>query len=101
MKCPHCHKVTAQESKRCVHCGKNVHDIFLLDNHTLPSKNCPVCRIPTSVITLANIELDYCYRCSGVWFDKREMEKFETHLTTEDNTNEVVTIVDKLLNITR
>ncbi|MDD5313175.1 MAG: zf-TFIIB domain-containing protein, partial [Dehalococcoidia bacterium] len=30
---------------------------------------CPVCKISALVIELERIELDYCSRCGGVWFD--------------------------------
>ena len=35
---------------------------------------CPVDRIPAIVIEYEKIELDYCTRCRGVWFDAGELE---------------------------
>jgi len=35
---------------------------------------CPVCKIPAIVIEYNRIELDYCARCRGVWFDAGELE---------------------------
>jgi Zn-finger nucleic acid-binding protein len=35
---------------------------------------CPVCKIPAIVIEYDKIELDYCTRCRGVWFDAGELE---------------------------
>lgn len=35
---------------------------------------CPVCQVPTLVIEREDIELDYCARCQGVWFDAGELE---------------------------
>ena len=38
--------------------------------------NCPKCSSETLVETLAlgNIPLDVCPGCSGIWFDKNELE---------------------------
>jgi len=35
---------------------------------------CPVCRQQMIVVEHANIELDYCVRCKGVWFDASELD---------------------------
>ena len=35
---------------------------------------CPVCRIGMLVIEYNKIELDYCGKCKGVWFDAGELE---------------------------
>lgn len=34
---------------------------------------CPVCKEPMIVIEHEKIELDYCTRCLGVWFDAGEL----------------------------
>ena len=96
MECPYCHKDTSKESKLCVHCGKNVYNIFSQTKHVIQPKSCPVCHIQTSIITLADIELDFCNRCSGIWFDKKEINQFEKNLTEKDIINKVISILDKL-----
>jgi Zn-finger nucleic acid-binding protein len=35
---------------------------------------CPVDKIPAIVVEYKQIELDYCTRCRGVWFDAGELE---------------------------
>ena len=35
---------------------------------------CPVCRIGMLVVEYDKIELDYCHKCKGVWFDAGELE---------------------------
>ena len=35
---------------------------------------CPVCKYDMLVVEYHNIELDYCSRCKGVWFDSGELE---------------------------
>jgi len=35
---------------------------------------CPVCRQSMLDIEYNNIELDYCEKCKGVWFDAGELE---------------------------
>ena len=35
---------------------------------------CPVCKIDMIVVEYKNVEVDYCTKCSGVWFDCGELE---------------------------
>jgi len=35
---------------------------------------CPVCKVPMIVVEHERIELDYCTKCLGVWFDAGELE---------------------------
>lgn len=35
---------------------------------------CPVCKDPMIIVEHERIELDYCTRCRGVWFDAGELE---------------------------
>jgi len=35
---------------------------------------CPVCNIDMIVVEHQKIELDYCTKCHGVWFDSGELE---------------------------
>ena len=35
---------------------------------------CPVCKQDMIVVEYRQIEIDYCHRCSGIWFDKGELE---------------------------
>jgi len=35
---------------------------------------CPVCGKDAVIVEYNNIELDYCPKCSGVWFDVGELE---------------------------
>jgi Zn-finger nucleic acid-binding protein len=35
---------------------------------------CPVCNQDMIVVEYRQIELDYCIKCSGIWFDKGELE---------------------------
>ncbi len=36
--------------------------------------NCPACKNAMIVVEHKRIELDYCPRCQGVWFDSGELE---------------------------
>lgn len=36
--------------------------------------DCPVCKIPLMVVERSKIELDYCHKCGGFWFDEGEIE---------------------------
>jgi Zn-finger nucleic acid-binding protein len=35
---------------------------------------CPHCHVPMIVVEHNKIELDYCTKCEGVWFDSGELE---------------------------
>jgi Zn-finger nucleic acid-binding protein len=35
---------------------------------------CPVCKQDMIVVEYRQIEVDYCFKCSGIWFDKGELE---------------------------
>jgi Zn-finger nucleic acid-binding protein len=35
---------------------------------------CPVCKVPMIIVEHEKIELDYCTKCFGVWFDAGELE---------------------------
>ena len=36
--------------------------------------DCPVCQNAMITLELANVEIDYCPECSGIWLDKGELE---------------------------
>ncbi|MFO7973551.1 MAG: zf-TFIIB domain-containing protein [Candidatus Hydrogenedentota bacterium] len=35
---------------------------------------CPICREPMIVLEYAEVEVDFCTECSGVWLDEGELE---------------------------
>lgn len=35
---------------------------------------CPVCNEDMLVIEYDNVEIDYCYECSGIWLDEGELD---------------------------
>jgi len=35
---------------------------------------CPLCKIPFEQAILANVEVDYCPRCYGLWFEEDELQ---------------------------
>lgn len=37
------------------------------------SRNCPRCSDTLKVINHRGVNLDYCYGCGGIWFDRREL----------------------------
>ena len=36
--------------------------------------DCPVCKEPMIVLEYADVEVDFCTECSGVWLDEGELE---------------------------
>ncbi|MBI2847563.1 MAG: zf-TFIIB domain-containing protein [Chloroflexi bacterium] len=47
---------------------------------------CPVCTTDMIVVEHKRIEIDYCTRCQGVWFDSGELEFLLKTTGLEDNT---------------
>jgi len=45
--------------------------------------DCPACKGVVVVVEYERIELDYCTKCYGVWFDAGELELLETRLGLE------------------
>ncbi len=37
---------------------------------------CPICKIPLNRIVYKRLEIDVCFQCKGVWFDKDEIWSF-------------------------
>ncbi len=44
---------------------------LILDIFT--NKKCPLCRAPLSSAIISNIEVDYCPKCLGLWFEDEEL----------------------------
>ena len=44
---------------------------------------CPVCKIPMIIVEHERIELDYCTKCLGVWFDAGELELLTERLSLD------------------
>lgn len=44
---------------------------------------CPHCRVGLAMATRANIEIDYCPKCRGVWLDRGELDKIIERSTTQ------------------
>jgi len=36
---------------------------------------CPACKIPFAVMERNGVEIDYCPKCLGVWFDRGEIDQ--------------------------
>jgi Zn-finger nucleic acid-binding protein len=50
---------------------------------------------------LAGVELDYCYNCSGIWFDKGEINKFQKAISEKSVCSEMATTLQELSNPNR
>lgn len=44
---------------------------------------CPVCKVPMIIVEYEKIELDYCTKCLGVWFDAGELELLTERLSLD------------------
>ncbi len=47
---------------------------------------CPVCKVPMIIVEHERIELDYCTKCLGVWFDAGELELLAERLSLAEGT---------------
>jgi Zn-finger nucleic acid-binding protein len=62
MQCHSCETILDRDAATCPGCGwRNVLD-------------CPVCQRPMKTATHADVRLDACGSCRGVWFDHAELE---------------------------
>lgn len=41
---------------------------------------CPVCTINYMLLRYENVELDFCPRCRGLWFDRNELEAIISYM---------------------
>lgn len=94
MKCPYCDKSTSELGKKCVHCGEDLIESIERDN-TAPVK-CPLCNVNTEIIDLAGVELDYCYKCGGIWFDKGEINQFRDSVVNQDICKDMTTTLREM-----
>jgi Zn-finger nucleic acid-binding protein len=94
MKCPHCSKSTSDVGKKCVHCGKDIQES--IERTTDVPVKCPICNISTEIIDLAGVELDYCYKCTGIWFDKGEINKFQDAISDKRLCSEIAATIQEL-----
>lgn len=42
--------------------------------------DCPNCEIPLTRCKIGDVALDECPRCSGIWFDKKELEEVKDEI---------------------
>jgi Zn-finger nucleic acid-binding protein len=94
MKCPYCNKLTSELVKKCVHCGEDLSESIGRDNDA-PVK-CPLCTVNTEIINLAGVELDYCYKCGGIWFDKGEINQFRDGVVNQDICKDMITTLGEM-----
>jgi len=45
---------------------------------------CPVCKVSMIIVEHERIELDYCTKCLGVWFDAGELELLSERLSLDE-----------------
>ena len=55
---------------------------------------CPVCKSDMIIVEQANIELDYCTACRGVWFDSGELELLLESSGLEDSVPFLGSVLD-------
>jgi Zn-finger nucleic acid-binding protein len=94
MKCPYCKKETTEKSRKCVHCGRVVRKIRTRDPRMPVS--CPSCSIKSDILMLGSVEIDYCYSCGGVWFDRGEIRAFEESVADPDLADDIKIILQEL-----
>ena len=57
---------------------------------------CPSCSQPLTTSNTNDVELDWCERCKGVWFDRQELTKLVTYKNAQANEPDIVSyLVEK------
>ena len=80
--CHRCNQKTRRTRKNKPTCG---HCIAILDSRHEEIRNCPVDNNKMKKKIIQNIILDRCPNCSGLWFDKNEIEAFEELINKVSN----------------
>lgn len=80
--CHRCKQKTRRARKNKPTCG---HCIAILDSRHEEIRNCPVDNNKMKKEIIQNIILDRCPKCSGLWFDKNEIEAFEELINKVSN----------------
>ena len=60
--------------------------------------HCPVCKEPMIIVEHERIELDYCTKCLGVWFDAGELELMLETMdldTSKFNMDHIISLSEK------
>lgn len=91
MICPQCRNVTSDAGRKCVHCGKDLREPGQRPGH-IPV-TCPLCHVRTEIIGLAGVEVDYCYSCSGIWFDRGELKAFVNLISDQEACQDVMEVL--------
>ena len=48
---------------------------------------CPICKIDLQITERANVEIDYCTKCRGIWLDRSELDKIIEQLATTEQSD--------------
>ena len=57
---------------------------------------CPVCKTEMIDVEYNKIELDYCVKCKGVWFDSNELELMFEKINLSDSGLAIANLIDKI-----
>ncbi|MFA5628995.1 MAG: zf-TFIIB domain-containing protein [Dehalococcoidales bacterium] len=58
--------------------------------------NCPVCKLSMIDVEHDKIELDYCVKCKGVWFDTNELELLMEKYGLQDFDLSFLSLINKI-----
>ncbi len=57
---------------------------------------CPVCKMDMIDVEHDKIELDYCVKCKGVWFDSNELELLFERLNIDNSSLSVSELLNRI-----
>ncbi len=57
---------------------------------------CPVCKTDMIDVEYEQIELDYCVKCRGVWFDSNELELLFEKINLQNSGLSVSTLISRI-----
>lgn len=55
---------------------KSTDEVVLADSE----RDCPACDIKYKMLNYKDVELDFCPKCRGIWFDKNELESIKSYM---------------------
>ncbi|NLL89832.1 MAG: hypothetical protein GX226_01840 [Dehalococcoidales bacterium] len=57
---------------------------------------CPVCKTAMIDVEYEQIELDYCVKCRGVWFDSNELELMFEKINLQSSNLSITELINKI-----
>ena len=75
--CPKCQRKAPPNRNNCLYCGESL----AVESKAGHALRCPRCQSWMTAETVDGLELDVCFGCGGIWYDRDELEaRLKSHL---------------------